>query len=84
MLSAEYPQDPADRSPVMTQDQRRAYLDRYRDGNELLRARYFPGQDTLFDTSDLAADIQATGIPAFTDAQLQEITRLLTVIKKLG
>lgn len=84
VLAAEYPQDPADRGPVMSQAQRREYLARFDACNETLRARYFSDQDALFDVSDLDGDDVPSGIPAFTDAQLQEVTRLLKVIKKLA
>jgi hypothetical protein len=79
-LAAKFPQAPKDRAPVMTQDQRRAYLDRFRAGNEVLRARFFPEQETLFDETDLAAPDQE-GIPPFTPAQLQEIERLFQAVK---
>jgi hypothetical protein len=79
-LAAQFPQAPEERAPVMTQAQRRAYLDRFRDGNEALRARFFPKQETLFDETDLAAPGQ-DGIPPFTPEQLVEIERLFQAVK---
>jgi hypothetical protein len=80
-LAARYPQQPEERGPVMSQDQRRAFLSGYAEGNEALRARYFPDWTGLFDESDLDRADQPGGIPAFTPEQLEEITRLLRVVR---
>ena len=48
-----------------------------------LRKRYFPAQETLFDTSDLEEEEAETGIPPFTPEQLREITHLLKVVRTL-
>jgi len=83
VMAQQFPQDPADRAPLMTQAERRAFLQRYSAGNEAIRARYFPHDAQLFRTEDLAADDAETGIAPFSDAQLAEITRMLQVIKRL-
>lgn len=84
VLSAKYPQDPAERAPILDRRARRAYLDRYRAGNAALRARYFPEMAELFDEGDLEGDAPDTGIAPFTEAQLREILRLLQTIRDLG
>ncbi len=83
-LSAMFPQDPDDRAPVMDLAARRAYVARFAEGNETLRARYFPDQAALFDMTDLDAAEAGGGIPPFTEAQLLEITRLLQAVKRIG
>ena len=82
-LAQRFPQDPAERAPIFTRAEARAFLDRYATGNEALRARYFPDQDQLFDTTDLDAEDADTGIPPFTPEQLREITQLLKVVQTL-
>ena len=82
-LAVHYPQDPADRAPILTQQERRAYLAQFSAGNESLRARYHPEYDSLFDTQDLHDPDVETGIPPFTEAQLLEVTRLLKTMKQL-
>lgn len=83
-LAARYPQAADERGPILDPAARRAWLARHADGNEALRARYFPDWPQLFDTSDLTADgPPASGIPPFTPAQLREIARLLEVVKVL-
>ncbi|MEL7115136.1 MAG: hypothetical protein AAGP08_06010 [Pseudomonadota bacterium] len=83
-LAADYPQDPADRTPVLSQARRRAWLDRFAACNEELRQTYFPDQETLFDESDLERPDGTNGIPPFTEAQLREIMRLFATLKKVG
>lgn len=83
-LAAKFPQDPKDRGPILSQTERRAYLAAHEVGNALLCARYFPDQMQLFDTDDLDRDAPGPGIPAFTEAQLAEITRLLAAVKSLA
>lgn len=81
-LAAEFPQKADERGSILSLAERRDFLDQYTQGNEKLRAIFFPEQRSLFNECDLNV-VQAAGIPAFTDAQLLEITRFLTVIKKL-
>lgn len=83
-LSNAFPQAPQERSPVLTQEARRAFVARFADGNESLRARFFPDAPSLFEMGDLSAEGEARGIPPFTEAQMTEITRLLQVMRKLG
>lgn len=79
-LSATYPQTPEERGSLMTVAERRALVARFAQANAKLRAAYFPKQTQLFDTSDLAVDVEETGVPAFTEAQLEEIRRFLDVV----
>lgn len=83
LLAARFPQDPAERAPVFSQAERRAYLARYAHGNEILRSRYFPEQKELFSTEDLSQPDDDRGIQPFTEAQLREITSMLTVMKQI-
>lgn len=84
-LAADFPQDMGERAPIFTIEQRRAFFGRFAHGNEALRARFFPKQETLFNESDLVGtEDDATGIPPFTPAQMREITRLLETIKKVS
>ncbi len=83
LLAARFPQDPAERTPIFTQSERRAYLANYAQGNETLRSRYFPDQKELFSTEDLSLPDEDRGIPPFTEAQLREITSMLAVMKQL-
>lgn len=83
LLAARFPQNPEDRGPILSQAGRIAFLSRFTEGNEALRARYYPDAPQLFDTSDLDNPVQQAGIPPFTDAQIAEITRLLQTIKAL-
>jgi hypothetical protein len=83
-LAAEFPQDPKERCPVMSLPQRKAFLGQFAEGNEALRARYFPGEAQLFDESDLEQEERAEGIPPFTPEQMREIEQLLLTVKKVG
>ena len=83
-LAADYPQAPEDRTPVLDKARRRAWLDKFRNANEELRAAYFPEFVSLFDESDLAGSDDVRGIPPFTEAQLQEVARLFKTLKKLN
>lgn len=83
-LANTFPQAPDERSPVLSQNDRRAFVARYAEGNEALRARFFPDLPSLFGMADLSAEPEATGIPPFTEAQLREVTRLLQVMRTLG
>ncbi len=83
-LAAKFPQDPKDRGPILSQTERRAYLAAHDKGNSTLCARFFPDQAQLFDTADLEHDTAGPGIPAFTEAQLTEVTRLLVALKSLA
>ncbi len=83
VLAHRFPQDPTERAPIFSRAEARAFLDRYAEGNEALRKRYFPDQKTLFDASDLDEDDTDTGIPPFTPEQLREITHLLKVVLTL-
>ncbi|KMW57543.1 hypothetical protein AIOL_002508 [Candidatus Rhodobacter oscarellae] len=82
-LAARYPQSPEERSPVLTPQERIEYVAKYADGNAALAQQFFSGQEDLFDRSDLESPADETGIPAYTDAQLREISRLLEIIKEL-
>jgi len=82
-LAARFPQDASARAPIMSLEERRAFLARYDAGNEALRARYFPDNASLFDMDDLQIAQNPVGVEPFSDAQLQEITQLLKVAKSL-
>ena len=82
-LAAKFPQKSAERAPIFDMHARLSFLNAYQSGNQALRSRYFDDHNILFDESDLIKPEASTGIPAFTDAQITEITRLLEVAKTL-
>ncbi len=83
-LAALYPQDPATRGNVFTSDERRAFLNKFKTGNDAIRATYFPDYETLFDESDLSKPDDAGITKRFDKAQLDEIFKLLKTLKSLG
>ena len=82
-LAAQFPQDAAARAPIMSLQARLAFIGKYESGNNLLRQRYFPDAKTLFDMSDLKCDTKNPEVAPFTNAQLEEVTRLLKIVKTL-
>jgi len=83
-LASLFPQQPQERGQVMTQLERRKFLDMFADSNEMLRAKYFSKEHSLFDEQDLEKPRESTGIAPFTDAQLVEIVRVLEVVKSFN
>ncbi len=83
LMAVHYPPKPSDRGPILTRDERLAFLAQFETGNEALRKAYFPDWDTLFAMDDLDSPEDEPGIAPFTEAQLHEITGMLKVMKQL-
>lgn len=83
LMAMHYPQNPSDRAPIMSRAEKQEFLGHYAEGNEALRARYFPDWAALFATDDLDRPDENTGIPPFTSEQLMEITSMLKVMKQM-
>lgn len=83
LLAARYPQDSDERTPILRRTERREFLARFTAGNEALRKSYFPELGSLFDDSGLQGADSPRAVEAFSDRQLQEIARLLDVVKSL-
>jgi len=82
-LAAQFPQDPKMRGAVMSLAERRAFLAQFEESNTAFCQRFFPDQARLFDESDLDGRDPSEGIAPFTPAQMQEIERLLAVVKTM-
>ncbi len=75
---------PRFRGRAMDHDQARALLDTFAEGNEVLRQRFFPEDEVLFDTSDLSGDPPEIATPTFTDDQRALIEVLLKTVVKVN
>lgn len=76
-----YPQRREDKQPIMTDEERRLFLDRFTAGNERLRARYFPDRDCLFEMP--TGGTPSSGADAFSPAQLRELEQMFAALAAL-
>ncbi|WP_166418607.1 hypothetical protein [Cochlodiniinecator piscidefendens] len=73
------PADPGGKARVLTQAERRAYLDKYADSNEDLRQDFFPSLSVLFATGDL--ETPEIDLPSgYSPAQISELTEVFKVL----
>ncbi|MEO0372166.1 MAG: hypothetical protein AAF231_11970 [Pseudomonadota bacterium] len=70
---------------AMSHFEARIVLAKFEDENEALRARFFPEDDALFDTTDLDGEEPEIATPTFTSDQRQMIAELLkSVVANAG
>lgn len=82
ILTRDYPESNVERAVFFTPEERNIFFDGFAEGNEMLRQRYFPDRETLFDINGLGtAAPQPNGI-GFSEEQMAELRDFFRALEK--
>lgn len=82
-LSRDHPDESSNKAVFLSREERARILQQYADGNEKLRALFFPQMRQIFGTEGLDADPDTRDDTSFSDAQLAQIKALLNALHKI-